>query len=198
MYELPTKITIADKDYPIRNNGDFRMVLDCFECLQDEKLEHKYRILSAMIIFYDGMNSVEDVVNTFGDNLVEAVNQMNIFFNCGQVESVGATQPHKLIDWKQDEQLVISAINNVANREIRLDPFVHWWTFVGYYLAIGDCALATVVSIRNKILKGKKLESWERDFKNNNPNYFVWNHQTIEEQEMEEYVRNLWNSNSQS
>lgn len=198
MYELPTKITVADKDYPIRNNGDFRMVLDCFECLQDEELEHKYRILSAMIIFYDGMNSVEDVVNTFGDNLVEAVNQMNIFFNCGQVESVGATQPHKLIDWKQDEQLVISAINNVANREIRLDPFVHWWTFVGYYLAIGDCALATVVSIRNKILKGKKLESWERDFKNNNPNYFVWNHQTIEEQEMEEYVRNLWNSNSQS
>lgn len=198
MYELPTKVTIADKEYPIRNDGDFRMVLDCFECLQDEELEEKYRIASAMIIFYDGMTSLSDLVDTFGDNFTEAVNEMNKFFNCGQVDSVGATQPHKLIDWKQDEQLVISAINNVANREIRLDHFVHWWTFMGYYLAVGECALATVVSIRDKILRGKKLESWERDFRNNNPNYFIWNHQTIEEKEMDDYVRNLWNSNSQS
>lgn len=196
MYDLPTKITIDDIDYPIRNNGDFRMVLDCYECLQDEELDETYRVLSALIIFYDGMTNEDDVLNTFGDNLSDAISKMYIFFNCGQVESIGATTPHKLIDWKQDEQLIISAVNNVANREIRLDPFVHWWTFMGYYLAIGDSPLATVTSIRNKIVKGKKLEQWEREFKTNNPDYFIWDSQSAEEKEMNDYVRDLWNSNS--
>ena len=198
MYELPTKITIEGIDYPIRNNGDFRMVLDCFECLQDAELDETYRVITAMIIFYDGMETDEDIVNTFGDNLNIAIEEMNKFFNCGQVESVGATTPHKLIDWKQDEQLVISAVNKVANREIRLDPFVHWWTFMGYYLTVGEGPLSTVVSIRDKILSGKKLEKWENEFRANNPNYFVWNSKTIEEYELDEYVQNLWNSNSQS
>ena len=30
MYEIPTKVNIGGTEYQIRNNGDYRMVLDCF------------------------------------------------------------------------------------------------------------------------------------------------------------------------
>jgi hypothetical protein len=39
-------------------------------------------------------------------------------------------------------------------------------------MAIGDGALATVVGIRDKIARGKKLEKYEQDFKRDNPQYF--------------------------
>ena len=35
MYELPTSITLKGIEHPIRNDGDYRMVLDCFNALND-------------------------------------------------------------------------------------------------------------------------------------------------------------------
>lgn len=194
MYELPVTITIKDNTYPIRNNGDYRMVLDCFVVLQDLDLSTDERILAALIIFYADMESVEDIFALSQDEVEQRTLAMYDFFNCGQ-DSVGAKTNHKLIDWEQDEQIIISAINKVANKELRAEPYVHWWTFMGYYLGIEEGAFATVVSIRDKIVKGKKLEKYERDFRNDNPHYFIWNHKTLEEQEAEKYIMDMWNNN---
>ena len=194
MFELPTSITIDGDNYPIRNQGDFRMVLDCFKCLQDIELTEQERILVALCIFYEdvaGVEYVQEVFNT-DSKLVAAVEEMYNFFNCGQ-ESVGAARNHKLIDWEKDSQVIVSAINNVAKKEIRTETYIHWWTFMGYYLAIGECPLSTIVSIRDKIVRGKKLEKWEQDFKLNNPEYFNWNFKSVEEEELDNYIRELWN-----
>lgn len=64
---------------------------------------------------------------------------------------------------------------------------------MGYYLAIGECPLSTIVNIRDKIVRGKKLEKWEQDFKLNNPEYFNWNFKSVEEEELDNYIRELWN-----
>lgn len=195
MFELPTSITIGEREYPIRNNGDFRMVLDCFACLQDVELAEQERVLASLCIFYSDITSIDDISEVFstGEELLEAVNGMYNFFNCGQ-KNVGAKQSHKLIDWEDDSQMIISAINRVAGKEVRAESYVHWWTFMGYYLAIGECPLSTVVNIRDKILKGKKLEKWETDFRRDNPEYFVWKSKSVEDEEAEEYIRQIWNN----
>lgn len=194
MFELPTSITIDGDNYPIRNQGDFRMVLDCFKCLQDIELTEQERILVALCIFYEDVADVEYVREVFNTDskLVAAVEEMYNFFNCGQ-ESIGAARNHKLIDWEKDSQVIVSAINNVAKKEIRAETYIHWWTFMGYYLAIGECPLSTIVNIRDKIVRGKKLEKWEQDFKLNNPEYFNWNFKSVEEEELDNYIRELWN-----
>ena len=192
MYDIPVSVQIGEDTYNIRNKGDFRMVLDCFAALDDEQLTEQERILASVIIFYEDMHSVEDT-NKFSDYNT-AVTEMFKFFNCGQEESPGASTNYKLIDWQSDSQLVSSAINNVAGKEIRAEKYIHWWTFMGYYLAVGESALATVVNIRSKIVKGKKLEKYEQEFKKNNPQYFRWNSKTLAQREQDELARSLWNS----
>lgn len=192
MYEIPTTITIDGKEYRIRNNGDYRMVLDCFMALQDTELTLTERIFASLVIFYADINSLDDIDNI--TDLNEAVNKMYEFFNCGQPQGVGRSLPYKLIDWKQDEQLVCSAINKVANTEIRFEKYLHWWTFMGYYTAIGESSLSTVLTIRNKIVKGKKLEKFEKEFKFNNPEYFAWNSKLSDDLEDDKLIKEMWNS----
>jgi len=199
MFELPTSITIGEHEYPIRNKGDFRMVLDCFACLQDVELDEQERVIASLCIFYSDITSIDGIGEVFSseDELLTAVNKMYNFFNCGQ-KSVGAKQSHKLIDWEQDSQMIISAINKVAQKEVRAEEYVHWWTFMGYYLAVGECPLSTVVNIRDKIVKGKKLEKWEQTFRRDNPEYFVWNSKSVEDREAEEYIKQIWNNGGET
>lgn len=190
MYEIPTTITVGSTEYRIRNKGDYRMVLDCFSALQDASLNSNERLFCSLIIFYEDINCIADI-NKFED-LEEAATKMFDFFNCGRSQSVGKKMNHKLIDWEQDSQIICSAINKVANKEVRAEPYIHWWTFMGYYSAVGESLLSTIVSIRDKIVRGKKLEKHERTFRQENPEYFVWNTNNIDE-EAEELFNELWN-----
>lgn len=193
MYELPTTINIGDKICQIRDDGDYRMVLDCFVVLQDSELaDNQERVLSALIIFYEDLN-VDNIFYLSDDEIMERTKKMYDFFECGEDNTYANKKDYKLLDWEQDSQIIMSAINNVAGKEVRAEEYLHWWTFMGYYMSIGESAFSTIVSIRYKIITGKKLEKYERDFKKDNPQYFIWNHKTIEELEAEQFVRDLWN-----
>ena len=195
MYELPISVTISGVEHPIRNKGDFRVVLDCFDALADVELDKEYRTLSSLIIFYEELTDIESVFEVFSeDDVIKAVDEMNRFFNCGQDDSPGMKVPYKLVDWNKDEHLIMSAINNVAKKEIRLEPYVHWWTFTGYYLAIGESAFANVVGIRAKMMKQEKLEKYERKFIAENPDYFNWKSKTPEQEAEDAEILGLWNS----
>ena len=191
MYEIPTKIIVDGKEFPIRNNGDYRMVLDCFKALQDADLNPKERVFCSLIIFYADINSIADI-NKFTD-LETAITEMFDFFNCGKAQSVGKKMNHKLIDWEGDSQMICSAINKVANKEVRAEPYIHWWTFMGYYSAVGESLLSTVITIRDKMMRGKKLEKHEREFRMNNPEYFVWNAQSVADEEAKKLFNEVWN-----
>ena len=195
MFELPTSIIIDEVEYPIRDKGDFRMVLDCFKALQDEELSKYERVLVSLVIFYDGVNSIEDLSDTFID-LDRAVAEMYKFFNCGTEESFGVKSNYNLIDWGKDTQIIAAAVNKVIRKEIRAEEYVHWWTFMGYYLSVDEGVFSTVVNIRHKMMKGKKLEKYENEFKRDNPNYFIWNSRTVEQREADAYFQQMWESNS--
>ena len=192
-FSLPTAITIGDKDCKIRNRGDYRTILDCFEALEDVELPSEMRVYTAMIIFYECLSDLDDIFKIFNDDEIpEAIKKMYEFFNCGK-EYIGAKSSHKLMDWQEDSQIIASAINNVTKKEVRQESYIHWWTFMGYYLAIGESTLSTVVGIRYKLANNKKLEKYEKDFKKQNPEYFTWDARSLAQQENDELLKILWN-----
>jgi len=194
MYSLPTLLSVNNHEYPIREKGDFRMVLDCFEVLEDETLTKEERVYAALIIFLEDVNSLEDLFKL--DDLPSLYKGMVRFFNCGQDDTSGMRSNFKLIDWEQDAPMVCSAVNNVAGTEIRALEYLHWWTFMGYYMAIGRSALSTVVGIRYKMATHKKLEKYEKQFKSENPQYFNFDVRSVEERELDRQIRELWEANS--
>lgn len=191
MYEIPTTIVIDDKEFPIRCKGDYRMVLDCFSCLNDFALTDSERTLACLIIFYEDFNDLEDFWDIDDYLLKRLVEEMYHFFECG--ENPMHTMSYKTIDWEQDSQMVCSAVNKIAHMEVRSVDYLHWWTFLGYFSEVGESVLATVVGIRNKIKRGKPLEKHEKEFKARNPHYFNWDSRTIEQKKDEEDILSVWN-----
>ena len=61
MYDLPVSIKIGGKEFGIRNKGDYRMVLDCMSALEDVELDETEQIISCLIIFYEDINSYEEL-----------------------------------------------------------------------------------------------------------------------------------------
>lgn len=193
MFELPINITTQSGDvYGITNKGDYRMVLDCFNALNDTELSEDERVLASLLIFYNDIE-LEDVEKLGQETYIELVKAMFNFMRCGE-EDDGKTSNFKLIDWEKDANIIAAGVNNVAKTEIRAMEYLHWYTFMGYYMSVGDSVLSTVVGIRNKIAKGKKLEKYEREFKNENPNYFNIDARTAEQKQADDYVLSIWNS----
>lgn len=197
MYRLPTTVGIDGNEHPICEKGDYNMVLDCFAALNDAELSESERLTAAMVIFYEDITDPNEISRIFyGDEgIAAAVKKMFEFFNCGRPQA-GAELPYKLIDWEKDGQMICAAVNNVAGKEIRAEPYIHWWTFIGWFNSIGESVLSTVCAIRKKISTGKKLEKFEREFKRDNPEYFIWDSRTAEQQAEERAIIDLWNANS--
>lgn len=186
MWDLPTTVTIDDTTYNIRNKGDYHMALDVIDTLNDVELTNEEKVISSLMIFYEGMDEIEDVLEN--RHTPELYSEMNKFLGAG--DNSGYKSNHKLVDWKTDESLIASGINNVIKQEVRTIPYLHWWTFIGYYMAVGESALSYVVGIREKIATGKKLEKAEREFVNKNPNYFAF---VNSREQQEQLIKEVWN-----
>lgn len=155
IWNLPTSAEIGGKTYPI--HADFRDILNIFKYFDDPRKPDYIKWRIAIALFYEGEIPEKDYQ--------EAMEFLADFIACGEKdESPGP----KLLDWEKDARLIVADVNKVAGEEIRTLPFLHWWTFVSYFNAIGEGQLSTIVSIRDKRRRGKKLEKWEQDFYKNN------------------------------
>ena len=163
-YELPVSVNANGQELHIRRDGDWRMVIDVNIALTDPELTDEERAIAALSIFYDcKLETIHD--------MQAAINGMMDFISVGEQDEPHAKKP-KLIDWEEDAGIIISGINKVIGREVRAERYMHWWTFIAAYMAIGDSVLATVVGIRDKVARGKKIEKHEREFMRENPQYF--------------------------
>lgn len=68
------------------------------------------------------------------------------------------------MNWEHDFPMLVSPINKSLGFEIRSVEYLHWWTFIGGYMEIGECQFSTVVGIRKKLRRGVALDKWEREF----------------------------------
>lgn len=160
-WSLPTALTVGGRVYRI--NADYRDVLEVIAYLQDMDTDPMTGRYVAMSLFYEGF---EDMPR---EDYEQAIEEMAHFIDLGEEPEEGASHP-KTIDWEQDRTVIAAEINKVAGMEVRALPFLHWWTFMGYFGAIGEGQLSMIVSIREKLRKGKKLESWEREYYQQNRN----------------------------
>ena len=153
-WSLPTRLPVGGRQMEIR--ADFRQVLQVIDCLEDEQLPLFARWRKALRLFY-----VEPVA---ADDRSEAMEQL-----CGFISAYRDSSPGpRLMCWRQEAPLIAAQVNQVAGREVRAEEFLHWWTFLGYFHAIGPGPFAQVVAIREKLRTGKKLDENEQQFYNKN------------------------------
>lgn len=156
---LPRALELEDgREYPIR--WDFRDVLNLIEAMNDPEVGDRERGYYLLTILYEDFEEIHPEL--YGD----AVKKGLWFLNCGEVQD--QKKAPKLMDWEQDLPLITPAINRVAGVEVRTLESLHWWTFVGYYQEIGgECTFAQVVSIRDKLRRGK-MDKTDREYYNRN------------------------------
>lgn len=183
-WELPTSIDVDGTTYTIRT--DFRAVLDVLTAMNDPDLflpdfsddEKIWVRIDTMLQIL-----VEDYDHLPSDKYNEVCKALMEFIDCG-MEDDGRRKPHTM-DWQQDAQIIIPAINRVQGTEIRSLSYLHWWTFFGAYMEIGECLFAQVIHIRQKKQKHQKLEKWEKDFYNSNKDIIDLKKKISEEQKIE-------------
>lgn len=156
---LPTHLRVNNTDFEIRS--DYRNILQIMSAFGDDELSvnEKYEVMIRRLFVGHGKITA--------DMYEEAVRKAVEFIDGGTVTSK-KTMPRRLYDWEQDEMIIFSAINKVAGREVRSEPYMHWWTFLGLFCEIGEGVFSTVVSIRDKQQRGKRLEKYEQEFLRDN------------------------------
>lgn len=165
-WELPTSLEVGGKEYAIRT--DYRVILDILAAMNDpeifdpgmteeeKKMEQSMTMLQILYIDFDSMPPKD---------WQEAMKKAVDFIDCG-IKGDDKPKP-RTMDWEQDAPIIAPEISKIAGRDIRIGE-THWWEFFGYYLGIGEGVFNTIVSIREKKRKGKKLEKWEQEFYRNN------------------------------
>lgn len=157
-WRLPESLNIGGSDYRIRT--DFRDILTIFDAYNDPDLTDEAKTYVMMKIMYPDLETIPQ------EHLQEAADKAVEFMNCGMGDD--NTNKPALMDWNQDAGILIPAINKVAGCEVRTLEHLHWWTFIGFYMEIGESLFSQVVNIRYKRAHNKKLEKWEKEFEKDN------------------------------
>lgn len=166
-WKLPTSLNVGGTDCKIRT--DYRVILDILAAMNDpdifepgmsrEKMQQE-KVMTMLQILYIDFDSMPP------RDWKEAAEKACDFIDCG-IKDDGKPKP-RTMDWEQDAPLIVPAINKSVKIDVRSVKYMHWWTFFGLYMEIGESTFSTVVSIRDKKRRGKKLEKWEQEFYRNN------------------------------
>lgn len=165
-WDFPKSINVDGIEYDIRT--DYRDILNLLTALNDPELhdedEQMNSYMQVRVILEIMYINWEDIPQ---EHWEEAVNKASEFIDMGIAEP---GKGPKAMDWEKDAAIIIPAVNRVLNCEIRAQEYVHWWTFLGAYMELGECLFSNVINIRRKKIEGKKLEEWEKEFYKKNKN----------------------------
>lgn len=155
---LPTTLDIQGEPYKIRS--DYRNILEIFEAYNDPELSDSEKVYVCLNRIFVDFQSIPH------DAYQGAYRAATSFLECNMHDDKPGP---RLVNWNKDEQLIFPAINKVAGNEVRTLPYLHWWTFLGYFQSINhDDLWGSILSIRQKKAKGKKLEKYEQEFYRSN------------------------------
>jgi hypothetical protein len=158
----------------LRLNTDWRDIKYIVELLNNPSIRDEVRAQALIEIFYDNAEDIRDPTR--------ALAALYNFIDCGEPPSRSAMEAPKMMDWKIDFSAIISDMNKVSKCEdIRALPYMHWFTFVSIYHAIGEGNLSYRMGIRKKLRKNEKLTPEEREWVRCNPDKaFIENGMAIE------------------
>lgn len=187
-WEFPTSLNIGGVDYEIRT--DYRAVLDLLTDLNDPDLTDTDPQITAYMqsrVILEIM--YPDCDNIPAEHIQEALDKVSEFIDMGISDD---RKKPKTMDWEQDAPILIPAINKVLNTEIRAQKYMHWWTFLGAYMEIGESLFSNVIHIRQKKATGKKLEKWEQDFYKENKSLIDFKQKDQRSSEEKEELRDYF------
>lgn len=152
-FSLPTTLTVGDREWEIRT--DFRDVLNVLSAFDDPNLESQEKVYVCLLVMY---RDFDEMPESLYSEALEAVMGF-IDYNSGD-KSHGP----RTMDWEQDAPILFPAVNKVAGCEVRSMEYLHWWTFMGFFMEIQEGVYSTVLSLRSKKNRHKKMEKWEREW----------------------------------
>ncbi|MGN0363700.1 MAG: Gp15 family bacteriophage protein [Bilifractor sp.] len=158
---LPTKLKVKDHEYKIET--DYRNILVILQAYNDKDLTDRDKVFIILRRLYR-----DELPKIPQEDYEEALKAANDFIECRQHGENKKASP-RIINWEKDEQILFPAINKAAGCEVRALPYLHWWTFLGYFQSVdSDSTWGYILALRQKRAKGKKLEKFEREFWNAN------------------------------
>lgn len=160
---LPTSVEVGGNEYEIRS--DYRAAIDIQIANADFELSDRERATVALYAFYPEWESIPK------DDYQEAIEKCLWFLSGGKEQESKAEKKknHRLVDWEQDFDIIVSQINKILGYDIRGKEYVHWFTVLSAYREIDSKSLfAQVVQIRSKIANRKKLDKADKNFYNHN------------------------------
>ncbi len=189
VWEFPTSLNIGGVDYEIRT--DYRAVLDLLTALNDNDLNDSDPEMESYMktrVILEIMFPQCD--NIPAEHIQEALDKVAEFIDMGVTSD---TKKPKVMDWEQDSKILISPINKILGYEVR-NPNIntHWWTFLSAYMEIGESLFSTVIHIREKLIKGKKLDKWEQEFYKENKSLIDFNKKDKRSNEEKEIIRDYF------
>lgn len=188
VWSFPTFLNIGGVEYEIRT--DYRVILDLLMALNDPELSDSDNKMSAYMqsrVILEIM--FPDCDNIPQEHIQEALDKVAEFIDMGIGDD---SKKPKTMDWEQDAPIIIPAINKVLNKEIRAEKYMHWWTFLGAYMEIGEGLFSNIIHIRQKKAKGKKLEKWEQEFYKENKSLIDFQHKEKRSNEEKEMLRDYF------
>lgn len=154
IYDLPDHLTFGGRDWEI--NTDFRDVLNTLMAFEDPNLSDAEKGYVCLVNMYPDFSDIPS-----GD-MQAAFDAAIEFIDHGHAEDNRPSK--KTMDWEQDAALIFPAINKAAGFEVRSSEYIHWWTFMGWFMEIKDSTYSTVLGLRQKKAHGKKLEKYEKEY----------------------------------
>ena len=155
-FDLPDALRVGGRPWAI--DADFRQVLRVLAAFADPDLTDGDR---ALVLLYDLYVDFDAMPPDLYQGAVDAA---MAFIDHG----LGGGDGARVMDWEQDAPLIFPAVNRVAGFEVRDAPFLHWWTFLGYFMEIRDSTYATVLGLRGKRARHRRLDGPEQQFWNEN------------------------------
>ena len=179
---LPKSLNVNGKEYAIRS--DFRNILRIITAFEANDLKDREKIMVCLKRLYVDFDTIP-----FDDYKTAYERAVN--FIDGQIKS---DKPGpRVVDWEQDEPLIFAAVNRVAGMEVRAVEYLHWWTFLGYFQSINaDDLWGFILTIRQKKIKGRKLEKHEKEFYNANRSMCDVGGRRDKKQEAHDYMEALY------
>ena len=174
IFDLPRSVEFGGREWEI--STDFRDVLTVLMAFEDPNMQDSEKVYVCLFNMYPDF---EDIPR---DQMQEAYNAAVAFIDHGG----GGQNGPRTMDWEQDANLIFPAVNSVAGCEVRALEYLHWWTFLGYFMEIKEGTASMVFSLRQKKAKGKKLEKWEREYWNENKKVCQLKRKLTDEEQAEE------------
>lgn len=156
MFGLPTTLDVCGQTWDIRT--DYRDILRVLVAAEDPDLTTVDQIYVCLRIIYKDFNRIKS------DDYAEFYKAAMDFIDHGAANEGGNKPNVRTMDWEHDANILFPAVNRVAGYEVRSVEYLHWWTFIGFFMEIKDSVYSTVLSLRTKKARGKKLEKWEQEF----------------------------------